>query len=97
MNQAATQDTWVTILNDGARLLEAGQIEEAAQVLGGLGPLCAPGAPKPSEDVATQARDLLRRCYQAEAKQRRKLVADLNHLAAGQKARVYRVRIEPLR
>lgn len=94
---AAAQDAWLTILSDGARLLEAGQIEEAAQVLGGLGPLCAPGAPKPTEDVATQARELLQRCYQAEAQQRAKLVDELNQLASSQKARVYRAAAEPSR
>jgi hypothetical protein len=94
---AAVQEAWLTILTDGARLLEDGQIEEAALVLAGLGPLCAPGAPKPTEEVATQARELLRRCYQAEAQQRAKLVDELGHLASGQKARVYRAQIEPLR
>jgi hypothetical protein len=98
MNQAvATQDAWLTILNDGARLLEAGQIEEAAQVLGGLGPLCAPGAPKPTESVASQARELLQRCYRAEAQQRAKVVDELNQLASGQKARAYRVSAEQAR
>jgi hypothetical protein len=95
MNQdRAIQDAWLTILDDGARLLEAGQIEEAAQVLGGLGPLCTPGAPKPTEDVAAQARELLQRCYRAEAQQRAKLVDELNHLASGQKARAYRLPAE---
>lgn len=92
MNEvAATQDTWVAILADGARLLEAGQIDEAALVLGGLGPLCAPGAPKPTQDVATQARELLQRCYLAESKQRAKVVDELSHLASGQKAQAYRI------
>jgi hypothetical protein len=95
MNQAdAVRDDWLRILNEGARLLEAGQIEEAAQVLGGLGPLCAPGAPKPTEGVAAQARQLLQRCYRAEAQQRAKVVEELNQLASGQKARAYRVSAE---
>jgi hypothetical protein len=95
MNQnAVVQNAWLTILTDGNRLLEAGQIEEAALVLGGLGPLCAPGAPKPTEDVATQAREILQRCYRAEAKQRAVLVDELNHLASGQRARVYRMPAE---
>jgi len=93
----AAQDAWVTILNDGAQLLEAGQIEEAAQVLGGLGPLCAPDAPKPTADVAAQAHQLLQRCYRAEAEQRAKLVDQLNHLASGQKARAYQSPAEHLR
>jgi hypothetical protein len=91
MKQADTvQEDWLTILNEGARLLEAGQIEEAAQVLGGLGPLCAPGAPKPTEAVALQARELLQRCYRAEAQQRAKVVDELNQLASGHRARAYR-------
>jgi hypothetical protein len=98
MNQAvATQDAWLRILNEGARLLETGQIEEAAQVLGGLGPLCTPGAPKPTESVASQARELLQRCYRAEAQQRAKVVEGLNQLASSQKARVYRLPAEQLR
>ncbi len=98
MNRAGTvQEDWLTILNEGVRLLEAGQIEEAAQVLGGLGPLCAPGAPKPTEDVAAQARELLQRCYRAEAQQRAKLVEELNQLASCQRARAYRPPTEQAR
>ena len=98
MSQAdAVQSEWLTILNEGARLLEAGQIEQAAQVLGGLGPLCAPGAPKPTEAVALRARELLQRCYRAEAQQRAKVVDELNQLASGQKARAYRVSAEQAR
>ena len=94
---AAAPDAWLTILSDGARLLEAGQIEEAALVLGGLAALCEPGAPKPTEDVAVQARELLQRCYQAEAKARSRVVDELNHLASGQRARIYRISAEPSR
>jgi hypothetical protein len=94
---ANTQDLWLEVLTDGARFLEAGKIEEAALALGGLGPLCAPGAPKPSLDVAAQARELWQRCFRAEAQQRSQLVDELNHLASGQKARVYRFPAEPSR
>ena len=93
----AVQEGWLTILNEGARLLEAGRVEEAAQVLGGLGPLCAPGAPKPTEAVASQARELLQRCYRAEAQQRSKVVEELNQLASGHRARAYRVPAEQAR
>ena len=93
----AVQDDWLTILNEGARLLEAGQIEQAAQVLGGLGPLCAPGAPKPTEAVALQARELIQHCYRAEAQQRAKMVEELNQLASGHRARAYRVPAEQAR
>ncbi len=87
---SASPYDWLTILHEGTRLLEAGQIEEAAQVLGGLGPLCAPDAPKPTQGVASRARQLLQRCYRAEAQQRAKVVEELNQLASGQKARMYR-------
>ena len=77
--------------------LTAQHLEEAAQVLVGLGPLCAPGAPKPTEDVAAQARELLQRCYRAEAQQRAKVVEELNQLASGHRARAYRVPAEQAR
>ena len=83
-------DPWLTTLAEGARLLQAGKAEEAAQVLAGLQALCVPSAPQPSQAVVAQARELLQRCFAAEASLRQRVVEDLNRLASGHRAQVYR-------
>jgi hypothetical protein len=88
----ADRDLWLNTLAEGARLLEAGKAQEAAQVLTGLNALCDPSAPRPSQELAAQARELLERCYQAEASLRRSVVESLSRLASGQRAQAYRVR-----
>jgi hypothetical protein len=87
----ADRDRWVNTLAEGARLLEEGKAEEAAQTLAGLDALCDPYAPRPSQELATQARELLERCYVAEASLRRSVVESLTRLASGQRAQAYRV------
>jgi hypothetical protein len=82
----------LTTLAEGARLLEAGQAEEASQTLTGLLALCDLSAPPPSQIVVAQARQLLQRCYQAEARLRSQVTEDLSRLASGQRAQVYRIR-----
>jgi hypothetical protein len=83
-------DPWLTTLAEGARLLQAGKAEEAAQALAGLQALCAPSAPQPSQAVVAQARELLQRCFAAEASLRQRVVEDLNRFASGHRAQVYR-------
>jgi len=89
---AVDSNLWLTTLAEGARLLEAGKAEEAAQALAGLNALCDPSAPPPSQDLVAQARTLVQRCYQAEAHLRHRIVEDLNRLASGKRAQVYRAR-----
>lgn len=86
----ATSDPWLTTLAEGARLLQAGKAKEAAQVLAGLQALCALSAPRPSPAIVAQARELLQRCFNAEASLRQRVVEDLNRLASIQRAQVYR-------
>jgi len=86
----AASDPWLTTLAQGARLLQAGKAEEAAQVLAGLQDLCVPSAPRPSQAVVAQARELLQRCFAAEASLRQRVVEDLNRFGSGQRAQVYR-------
>ena len=86
----AARDPWLTTLAEGARLLQAGKAEEAAQVLTGLQALCAVSAPRPSPAIVAQARELLQRCFDAEARLRQRVVEDLSRLASGQRAQVYR-------
>ena len=83
-------DPWLTTLEEGTRLLQAGKAEEAAQALAGLQALCASSAPRPSPAVVAQARELLQRCFNAEASLRQRVVEDLNRLASSQRAQVYR-------
>jgi hypothetical protein len=90
MTENATSDPWLGTLAEGARLLEAGEAEHAAQVLLGLQGLCEISAPPPSPAVAAQARELLQRCYEAETRLRRRVVDEMNRLASGQRAQVYR-------
>ena len=90
MSQATTRDPWLTTLEEGARLLQAGRAEQAARVLAGLQGMCEPAAPQPSPAVVAQARELLQRCFEAEASLRGRVVAELNRLASGQRAKVYR-------
>jgi superfamily II DNA helicase RecQ len=92
MTSGPEPDVWLTTLAEGARLLEAGQPEEASQTLTGLLALCDLSAPRPSQIVVAQARQLLERCYQAEACLRSQVTEDLNRLASGQRAQVYRIR-----
>ena len=86
----AASDPWLIRLEEGARLLLAGKAEDAAQVLVGLDALCVPSAPQPSQQVVAQARELLQRCFAAEANLRQRVVEDLNRLAAGKRAQIYR-------
>jgi hypothetical protein len=86
----ATSDPWLVTLEKGARLLQAGKAGEAAQALAGLQALCDPSAPRPSPEVVAQARELLQRCFAAEASLRQRVVEDLNRLASGRRAQVYR-------
>ena len=86
----ATRDPWITTLEEAARLLQAGKAEEAAQVLAGLQALCDPSAPRPAPTIVAQARELLQRCFNAEASLRQRVVEDLNRLATSQRAQVYR-------
>jgi hypothetical protein len=86
----ATFNPWLTTLAEGARLLQAGKAKEAAQVLAGLPTLCEPSAPPPSPAIVAQARELLQRCFNAEASLRQRVVEDLNRLASSQRAQVYR-------
>jgi hypothetical protein len=86
----AASDPWLTTLEEGARLLQAGKAEQAAQVLASLQALCVPSARQPSQAVVAQARELLQRCFAAEANLRQRVVEDLNRLATGQRAQVYR-------
>jgi hypothetical protein len=86
----ATLDPWLTTLEEGARLLRAGRAKDAAQVLAGLQALCALSAPQPSPAIVAKARELLQRCFDAEASLRQRVVEDLNRLASGQRAQVYR-------
>jgi hypothetical protein len=90
MTQGAARDPWLSILEEGARLLQAGKAEEAAQVVAGLQALCDPWAPRPSHAVASQARELLERCFEAEANLRHRVVEDLTRLASGHRAQIYR-------
>jgi hypothetical protein len=83
-------DPWLTTLEEGARLLQAGKAEEAAQVLAGLQALCVLSAPQPAQAIVAQARELLQRCFAAEASLRQRVVGDLNRLASGHRAQVYR-------
>jgi hypothetical protein len=83
-------DPWLTTLAEGARLLQAGKAKEAAQTLAGLRALCAPSAPQPSQEVVAQARELLQRCFAAEASLRQRVVEDRSRLASSQRAQVYR-------
>ena len=94
MIQGTSRDPWLSTLAEGARLLEAGKAEQAAQVLAGLQGLCELSAPRPSQAVAAQARELLQRCFGAEASLRRRVVEDLNRFASGQKAQIYRIRAQ---
>jgi hypothetical protein len=86
----ATRDPWLTILEEGAQLLQAGNAEQAAQALAGLRVLCDPTALRPCPAVVAQARDLLQRCFAAEASLRQQVVEDLNRLASGQRTQAYR-------
>jgi hypothetical protein len=86
----ANRDPWLTILEEGAQLLQAGKAEKAAQTLAGLRALCDPTAPRPSPALAAQTRDLLQRCSAAAADLRQHSVEDLSRLASGQRAQVYR-------
>jgi hypothetical protein len=90
MPMTANRDPWLTILEEGAQLLQAGKAEEAAQTLAGLQALFDPTASRPSPALAAQARDLLQRCSAAAADLRQHSVQDLSRLASGQRARVYR-------
>jgi hypothetical protein len=90
MTQGTHNDAWLSTLEEGARLLEAGQAEHAAQVLMGLQALCKLSAPRPSPEVAARARDLLQRCFAAGSSLRLRVVEDLNRIATGQRAQVYR-------
>jgi hypothetical protein len=92
MTAGAEPDVWLTTLAEGARLLEAGQPEEASQTLTGLLALCDLSAPRPSQIVVAQARQLLEHCYQAEARLRSQVTQDMSRLASGQRAQVYRIR-----
>ena len=83
-------DPWLTTLAEGARLLQAGKAKEAAQTLAGLQALCAPSAARPAPAVVAQARELLQRCFAAEASLRQRVVEDLNRLASGHRAQVCR-------
>jgi hypothetical protein len=87
---AAARDPWLTTLEEGARLLQAGRAEEAAQALAGLQALCASSAAQPSQAVVAQARELLQRCFAAEASLRQRVVEELSRLASSQRAQVYR-------
>ncbi|MGB8296580.1 MAG: hypothetical protein WCG85_14225 [Polyangia bacterium] len=86
----ATRDPWLTTLEEGARLLQAGKPQEAAQALAGLQALCAASAPQPAPEVVVQARELLQRCFSSEAGLRQRVLEDMNRLASSQRARVYR-------
>jgi hypothetical protein len=86
----AARDPWLTTLEEGARLLQAGKAEEAAQALAGLQALCASSAPQPSQAIVAQARELLQRCFAAEASLRQRVVDELNRFASGHRAQVYR-------
>jgi hypothetical protein len=86
----ADRDPWLTVLEEGTRLLQAGKAEQAAQVLAGLQALCDPAASRPSPAVAAQVRELLQRCSAAAADLRQHVVDDLSCLASGQRAQVYR-------
>jgi hypothetical protein len=90
MIRDAIRDPWLVILEEGARLLQVGKAEEAARALAGLSALCAPTAPRPSPAVVAQARELLQHCCEAEASLRQRVVEDLNRLASGQRAQIYR-------
>jgi len=92
MTQKTTSDPWLSTLEEGARLLEAGKAEQAAHVLAGLQGLCELSAPRPSPEVAAQAQELLQRCFGAGVVLRRRVVEDLSRFAAGQRAQVYRLR-----
>jgi hypothetical protein len=85
------RDVWLTALEAGARLLEAGKAEEAGEAITGLLALCDLSAPRPSPTMVTEIRQLLQRCYEAEARLRRQATEDLNRLATGQRAQVYRL------
>lgn len=86
----ATRDPWLATLEEGARLLQEGKAEEAAQAFAGLQGLCAPSAPRPSLAVVAQARALLEECFKAEASLRQRVVEDMSRLASSQRAQVYR-------
>ena len=86
----AASDPWLTTLAEGARLLQAGKAEEAAQALAGLQALCSPSATQPSQAVVAQARELLQRCFAAEASLRQRVVDELNRFASGHRAQAYR-------
>lgn len=86
------RDVWLTALEAGARLLEAGKVEEAGEAITGLLALCDLSSPRPSPTIVTEIRQLLQRCYEAEARLRRQATEDLNRLATGQRAQVYRLR-----
>ena len=86
----AASDPWLTTLEEGARLLQAGKAEQAAQALASLQALCVPSARQPSQAVVAQARELIQRCLAAEASLRQRVVEDLNRLATGQRAQIYR-------
>jgi len=86
----AASDPWLTTLAEGARLLQAGKAEEAAQALAGLQAMCALSAPQPSQADVAQARELLQRCFAAEASLRQRVVGDMNRLASSRRAQVYR-------
>jgi hypothetical protein len=90
MTQGTSSDPWLSTLKEGARLLEAGEAEHAAQVLLGLQALCELSAPQPRPEVAAQARELLQRCLAAGSRLRLRVVEDLNRFATGQRAQVYR-------
>jgi len=86
----AASDPWLTTLEEGARLLQAGKAEQAAQALASLQALCVPSARQPSQAVVAQARELLQRCFAAEASLRQRVVGDMNRLASSRRAQVYR-------
>jgi len=83
-------DPWLTTLEEGARLLQAGKPVEAAQTLASLRVLCDPSAPPPPPETVARARELLQNCFQAEVSLRQRVVGDMNRLASSRRAQVYR-------
>ncbi len=78
------------LLAEGARLLEAGDVESAATVLQRSAAACSLPGPLPSPEAVRSMQEQLARCQVAENQLRRMVLARLGEIAASCRAANYR-------